>query len=251
MIKKIMVLLLSIGLISVISAYGKTETPPAAKEAMEKAGFPLYSGAVFCLGDANTGMRFATKDNPEIVRQWYAQKLSEWSKYTKYGSWILYEGPSGVGMSELMKYNHVDIHENKELPSWHSLPANMTTEILVTLPRATKASSGQPLLTIPAKSTTLDKSSILEIYPAEIIGPMDSSEDFENNRGIYYYIQDENYNEYRLVYESDLPLELQYKLQTIGPTYDKVKVTGDIIKLKDETILGFDRNKKIDIFPVE
>lgn len=249
--KKIMVLMLSIMLISVMSAFGRIEMPPEVKETMGKAGFPLYPGAVFCLGDASTGMRFATKDNPETVRQWYINKLPEWSKNTKYGNWILYEGPSGVGMSEVMRYNLVDIHENQELPSWHSLPENMTTEILITLPRATKISSGQPLLTIPALSTTLDESAIMEISPAEIVGQMDSSEDFENNKGRYYYIQDENYNEYTIAYVSDLPPHLQNKLQSIGPTYDKVKVSGDVIKLKDETILGFNRNKKILIFPVE
>jgi len=251
MIRKILVLLLSFTLINVVSAFGNAKMPSEVNNAMKKSDFPLYPGAVFCIGDANNGMRFASKDNPEIVRQWYLNKLPEWSKNTKYGSWILYKGSSGIGMSEVMKYNRVDVHENKELPSWHSLPANMTTEILVALPRATKASSGKPMLTIPAKATTLDKSSILEISPTEIVGQIDSADDFENNRGIYYYIQDENYNEYKITYESNLSQDLQNKLQSVGPTYDKVKISGDVIKLKDESILSFDRNKEILIFAVE
>jgi len=44
---------------------------------------------------------------------------------------------------------------------------------------------------------------------------------------------------------------MQNKLQPVGPTYDKVKISGDVIKLKDESILGFDRNKEILIFAVE
>lgn len=251
MIKKIFVLLLSFILINVISAFGNSKIPSEVKDTIEKSNFPLYPGAVFCLGDAINGMRFASKDNPEKVRQWYISKLPEWSKYTKFGGWMLYEGSSGVGMYEVMKYNRVDVHENKELPSWYSLPSNMTTEILVALPRTTKASSGEPILTIPAKATVLDKSSILEIYPTEIVGQMDNADDFENNRGIYYYIQDENYNEYKIAYESNLSQELQRKLQSVGPTYNKVKVLGDVIKLKDESILGFDRNKEILIFAVE
>ena len=251
MIRKIFVLLLSFTLINVVSAFGNAKLPSEVKDAIEKSDFPLYPGSVFCLGDASSGMRFASKDNSELVRKWYISKLPEWSINTKYGSWMLYEGSSGVGMSEVMKYNRVDVHENKELPSWHSLPANMTTEILIALPRATKASTGKPILTIPVQATALDKSSILEISPSEIVGQMDSADDFENNRGIYYYIQDENYNEYKIAYESNLSQDLQIKLQSVGPTYDKVKISGDVIKLKDESVLSFDRNKEILIFAVE
>jgi hypothetical protein len=43
----------------------------------------------------------------------------------------LYEGPPGIGMMEWMEYNMAQVGENKNLPEWHGLAENMTTEIVL------------------------------------------------------------------------------------------------------------------------
>ena len=55
------------------------EVPAEAVVATEATGVPMYPGAVFCIGTAETGMRFAVSDNPQTVRAWYRENLPEWS----------------------------------------------------------------------------------------------------------------------------------------------------------------------------
>jgi len=109
---------------------------PAPDAALiEKAGIPVYGKSVFAYGNASVGFRFASAEPPETVRQWYRDKLSSWAVFDQYGSWILYNGKPGIGMGELMGMNQVLIQANENLPAWHSLDKNMTTEILIMVPQ--------------------------------------------------------------------------------------------------------------------
>ena len=44
------------------------EIPAEVAAAMKAAGVPMYPGAVYCLGDVETGMRIAAGDDPNTVR---------------------------------------------------------------------------------------------------------------------------------------------------------------------------------------
>lgn len=102
---------------------------------IEAAGVPLYSNSTFAYGNKNVGFRFASSESPEKVQQWYRHKLPRWALYSKYGAWILYDGAPGKGMGEIMLMNQISIQVNDNLPEWHSLDKNMTTEIVISVPR--------------------------------------------------------------------------------------------------------------------
>ena len=99
------------------------------------AGIPVYSMAIFAYGNSDVGFRFASSISPEEVRQWYREKLPEWSVLDQYGSWILYDGNPGAGLGEVMSKPQILIKENEYLPGWHSLEKNMTTEITIMVPK--------------------------------------------------------------------------------------------------------------------
>lgn len=109
------------------------DVPPDLAASLQKAGVPIYPGSVFCMGATDTGIRFATKDNPETVRQWYRDQRPAWSLFEQasYGIWVLYEGPKKIGMMEWTKYNMGQVGTNPQIPAWHSLPGDMTTEIIL------------------------------------------------------------------------------------------------------------------------
>lgn len=110
-----------------------TSTPDDLKATLAKAKVPVYPGAVFCVGSTSAGLRFATKDSVDNVRNWYRSQRPTWALIDepKYQIWVLYEGPAGIGMMEWTAYNMAQVNENKNLPEWHSLSKDMTTEIVL------------------------------------------------------------------------------------------------------------------------
>ena len=108
-------------------------TPDDIKAVLANAGVPIYPGAVFCVGSTSAGLRFAARDSVEKVRQWYRTQRPEWALIDEpqYQIWVLYEGPPGIGMMAWMEYNMAQVGENKNLPEWHGLAENMTTEIVL------------------------------------------------------------------------------------------------------------------------
>jgi len=112
-----------------------TELPAQDAKVIEAAGIPIFPGATFAIGNRDTAYRFATSKPPAEVRQWYQKKLSDWALLDKYGSWILYKGQQGLGMSEVMSKLQIMIQENENLPQWHSLKKDMTTEITIMVPK--------------------------------------------------------------------------------------------------------------------
>ncbi|MFC2163790.1 hypothetical protein ACFLT2_02190 [Acidobacteriota bacterium] len=111
------------------------ELPAQDAKVIEAAGIPIFPGATFAIGNLDTGYRFATAKSPAEVRQWYQKKLSDWSLLEEYGSWILYKGQRGLGMSDVMSKLQVMIQKNENLPQWHSLKTDMTTEIVIMIPK--------------------------------------------------------------------------------------------------------------------
>lgn len=95
------------------------------------AGIPSYTGANFVYGNNSVGYRFASSKPVKEVQDWYRKQLPKWSIYNKYGGWILHNGSAGAGMAEVMSSNQINIKHNDQLPQWHSLDKNMTTEIVI------------------------------------------------------------------------------------------------------------------------
>lgn len=112
-----------------------TELPAQDVKVIETAGVPIFPEATFATGSRDVGYRFATSKIPAEVRQWYREELSTWSLYEEYGGWILYTGQQGLGMSELMSKVQIMIQKNENLPQWHSLKKDMTTEIVILIPK--------------------------------------------------------------------------------------------------------------------
>lgn len=107
--------------------------PDDLKAILAKAKVPIYPGSVFCIGSTSAGIRFATSDSVDKVRKWYRSQRSQWALIDepKYQIWVLYEGAPGIGMMEWLNYNMAAVNENKELPGWHGLSKDMTTEIVL------------------------------------------------------------------------------------------------------------------------
>lgn len=112
-----------------------TELPAQDVKVIETAGVPIFPEATFATGSRDVGYRFATSKIPAEVRQWYREELSTWSLYDEYGGWILCTGQQGLGMSELMSKVQIMIQKNENLPQWHSLKKDMTTEIVILIPK--------------------------------------------------------------------------------------------------------------------
>lgn len=104
---------------------------PSDFKLIEAVGIPLFSKATFVYGTKDAGFRFASTTPPEEVQKWYRQKLSKWALYNKYGIWMLYDGVPDIGFGEVMSKNRVSVQHNDNLPQWHSLDKNMTTEIVI------------------------------------------------------------------------------------------------------------------------
>ena len=116
------------------AAWGGGAIPEASRATMEKAGVPVYPGAVYCIGDASVGIRLATSDSEDKVRAWYVEHLSGWALFEDFGSWMLADSPASASMSERMESNVVVVDTNAQLPEWHGLDADMTTQIVISLP---------------------------------------------------------------------------------------------------------------------
>ncbi len=111
------------------------DIPAKVTSQLEAKGIPIFPGAIYCTGEASTGVRFASDKDPEKIREWYVAKYPKWSIMDKYGSWTLYDGPPGVGMAKVLAAKGmIEIKANEQLPSWHSLSSDMTTEILIAFP---------------------------------------------------------------------------------------------------------------------
>lgn len=130
--KVIYMIVLSICLIPTCLFAG--DIPDQVKAQLESKNIPLYPGAIYCIGEASMGVRFASDVDPEKVKGWYKAKYPKWSIMDKYGSWALYDGPPDAGLAKLMSAKRIEIKHNDQLPSWHSLSSDMTTEILIAFP---------------------------------------------------------------------------------------------------------------------
>lgn len=104
---------------------------PSDFRLIEAVGVSLFSKATFVYGNKDAGFRFASSTLPEEVQKWYRQKLPKWALYNKYGIWMLYDGAPDIGFGEVMSKNRVSVQHNDNLPQWHSLDKNMTTEIVI------------------------------------------------------------------------------------------------------------------------
>ena len=125
-------LLAVLGLAALCAPVAFAADLPAADAArIEKAGVPLYPGATFATGSKDVGFRFATAESPDVVRQWYQEKLEGWRLFDQYGSWILYKGDPVAGMGELMSRHQVQVQTNENLPEWHQVDKSMTTEVVI------------------------------------------------------------------------------------------------------------------------
>ena len=106
--------------------------PPSDSKLIESAGVPLFAGATFVQGGGkDVGFRFASSTPPEEVREWYRQHLPKWQVFSQYGGWILYDGPPGMGMGQVISRNQISVQHNDNPPQWRSLDTNMTTEIVI------------------------------------------------------------------------------------------------------------------------
>jgi hypothetical protein len=64
------VLMMALGVVmAAVPVYGG-DLPDDVKAGFEKAGMKIYPGAVYCTGQLEWGIRFATSDSPEKVMQW-------------------------------------------------------------------------------------------------------------------------------------------------------------------------------------
>jgi len=189
-------------------------------------------------------MRIAAGDDPNTVRTWYREKLKGWSLYhdEKIGIWTLYDGPKGlVQYGKIMVLNNISVMANKELPEWHGLEGNMTTEITMALPRVGPAEAGGALLVIPGPKGRSDEAEAIE-------GALNQAEDMRTNRGGYYYLQDENYMEHSVAFEEDLTTKIVSKLDSIGLTYAKVRVVGVVLSDENAGTSWFDPMWDVEIF---
>ncbi len=243
----------TVALVLVLSGFSVSAAPlpPESAAAMEKAGVPLYPGAVYCTGDPTIGIRFATSDAPEKVRAWYREQLAGWTLFDEFGMWALVDAPSVGGLGDVMANNQLVVSRNAQLPGWHGLAADMTTDITTMLPKIPSDAAGGALVTIPPGDMPPHSKAVQEVTPFEVTGSLGSGEDMEFGLGSYFYIQDEEYREYPVVYAEGLSEELFNRLYTIGTSYDKVRITGQLVILADGRPLGFDRSVPIEIYEVE
>ena len=236
--------LLVIAVFLASSASYSAEVPAEVAAAMEATGVPMYPGAVYCLGDVDTGMRLAASDDPQTVRAWYQEKLPTWSLYHSetIGIWTLYDGPAGLtGYGDIMVLNNISVLANEELPTWFGLNGDLTTEIMMALPRVGPAEAGGAMLVIAGANGKSDAAEVIE-------GGLYQAEDVETNRGGYYYLQDDQYLEHTVVFEADQPAETVMKLDSIALTYEKVRIMGVLITDENSGTSRFDPAWDIEIF---
>jgi len=132
MLKRIILKMLLICLIPTVLI--AQDMPGKIKSQLDSKGAPIFPGVTYCTGEISMGIRFATNESPEKVREWYIAKYPKWSIMDQYGSWSLFDGPPKAGMAKIMSSKRIEIKANEQLPSWHSLSSDMTTEILIAFP---------------------------------------------------------------------------------------------------------------------
>jgi hypothetical protein len=225
------------------------ELPADAGAAMAKVGVPVYPGAAYCMGDIANGLFFGTSDPPEAVHAWYREALPGWTLVDIYGSQALVEAKAARTLPEVMTNNHVIVSGNDD--PCYGLAADMTTEIAVGLPKIPPDSGGGAVLAIPPGRMPSHSEAVGEITPFEVTGSLGSGEDMEFGLGRYFYIQDEDFREYPVVYEDGLSSELSNRLSTIVGAYAKVRLKGNLVVLQDGRPLGFDRSVPIEIHEVK
>ena len=91
------------------------DLPAADAGIIKSAGVPVFDKAVFVTGNKDVGYRFATSEKPEVVRTWYRDKLSSWAVFDQFGSWIMYQGKAGAGLSAIMTSKQVSIVTNAKI----------------------------------------------------------------------------------------------------------------------------------------
>ena len=133
---KFMTLLLLPLLLMSFGVCAENTLPAKDKAILEQAGVPLYPGLQFVNGElqGEMGVRFATADAVEKVREFYRKAFPGWALNDKYGSWILYNGEPGGGPMAYMSKNQVMVAENENLTAWFGVPENMKTEVIIALP---------------------------------------------------------------------------------------------------------------------
>lgn len=119
-----------------LSFQARADMPADTAAQIEQAGIPIYPGAVYCIGDVQIGIRLATDDDLEAVRQWYRDKLPDWGLMTDWGLWVLHDGGPIKSGADLMSdsLTSITIGEQAMMPGWYGLDADMTTEILLKAP---------------------------------------------------------------------------------------------------------------------
>ena len=137
--KKVMQMIMSIGLILILSAVIAVAADLPAKDAkiLKEAGIPIYKDAEFInggLGDELVGARFASSAPVEDVRAFYRDKFPTWALEAEYGAWILYKGKQGSGPAAYMGKQQISVDSNKNLPEWFGIAKNKTTEIIIVVP---------------------------------------------------------------------------------------------------------------------
>lgn len=111
------------------------DIPDQSRVALEKVGVPVYPGAVYCVGNAEAGIRLATSDAQDTVREWYVEQLPEWTLFEDFGMWMLADSPPGSSLSDRVESNSMVVDINDQMPQWHGLAADMTTQIVIMLPK--------------------------------------------------------------------------------------------------------------------
>lgn len=127
-------LLIALGVLVAAGPAIGGDLPADVKAGFDKAGMKIYPGAVYCTGQLEWGIRFATSDSPEKVQKWYQAQYPQWSVQDKFGLWTFYDGPPDQGPGFIMGVRNLFVKHNAELPGWHGLSADMTTEITMAAP---------------------------------------------------------------------------------------------------------------------
>jgi hypothetical protein len=110
------------------------DIPVATRADLEATGVPVYPGAVYCIGNAEAGIRLATNEPRDTVRAWYAEQLPGWTVFEDFGMWMMADSPPGSSFPERVESNNLIVDTNDQIPEWHDLAADMTTQIVIVLP---------------------------------------------------------------------------------------------------------------------
>ncbi len=133
MFRQVALMITLVAMVTAVPAFGG-DLPADVEAGFAKAGMKIYPGAVYCTGQLEYGVRFATSDSPEKVMKWYREQYPQWSVQDKFGLWTFYDGPPDQGPGFIMGVRNLFVKFTAELPSWHGLAANMTTEITLAAP---------------------------------------------------------------------------------------------------------------------